>query len=160
MAITIRKGEEKDFPALMKLVKELAEFEKVPHAVKNSVAQMKQEKDSFNFFLAEEDEKVLGTAIYFFAYSSWVGKSLYLDDLYVKPEHRRKKVGSMLLRKVFEVANKENCKRLRWQVIDWNEDAIAFYKKRGAKISDEWLNCDFDEEGIKKLIEKDIEVHH
>lgn len=154
MAVTIRKGEEKDFPATMRLIKDLAAFEKAQHAVKNSVEQMKQEKGLFDFFVAEEDGEIIGTAIYFFAYYTWVGKSLYLDDLYVKPEFRRKKVGSRLLRKVFELAKQENCKRLRWQVLDWNNDAIAFYKKHGAAISTEWLNCDFDEKGIDQFLNK------
>jgi GNAT superfamily N-acetyltransferase len=154
MAVIIRKGEEKDFPAIMELIKELAAFEKAPNSVKNSVEQMKQEKDTFGFFVAEEDGKILGAAIYFFAYYTWVGKSLYLDDLYVKSEFRRKKVGGMLLRKLFELAKEENCKRLRWQVLDWNKDAIAFYKKHNATISDEWLNCDFDEEGITQFLKE------
>ena len=92
----------------------------------------------------------------FFAYYTWVGKSLYLDDIYVKPDFRGRGVGSMLLRSIFEVAKRENCKRLRWQVLDWNENAISFYKKRGAAISGEWLNCDFDEKGIKQFLEREL----
>jgi GNAT superfamily N-acetyltransferase len=154
MSIIIREGEEEDFPVIMGLIKDLATFEKAPHAVKNSVEQMRREKESFDFFVAEENGKILGTAIYFFAYYTWVGKSLYLDDLYVKPDSRGKKIGSMLLRKVFELAKQENCKRLRWQVLDWNKDAIALYEKCGAAISNEWLNCDFDEDGIKQFLKK------
>ncbi len=155
MSVTIREGREPDFPAIMGLIKELAEFEKAPHSVKNSVEQMKKEKDSFGFFVAQENGKIIGTAIYFFAYYTWVGKSLYLDDLYVKPQFRGKKVGSMLLKKVFELAHKEGCKRLRWQVLDWNSNAIAFYKKRGASITNEWMNCDFDEQGIRQFLDKE-----
>ena len=115
---------------------------------------MKREKKSFGFFVAEEDGKILGAAVYFFAYYTWVGKSLYLDDLYVKPEHRRKKVGSMLLEKVFELAKQEDCKRLRLQVLDWNKDAISFYEKHAGAISNEWLNCDFDVDKIGQLPKK------
>lgn len=154
MAVIIRKGDEKDFPALMGLINELASFEKVPGAVKNSIEQMREEKDAFDFFVAEEDGKILGTAVYYFAYSTWVGKSLYLDDLYVKEGLRGRKIGTMLLGKVFELAKKEKCKRLRWQVLDWNKDAIAFYTKRGAAISKEWLNCDFDQKGIEEFLKK------
>ncbi len=152
MAIIIRKGEEKDFPVLMGLIKDLASFEKMPDEVKNSLEQMMQEKELFRFFIAEENGEILGTAIYFFAYSTWVGKTLYLEDLYVKPEYRRKKVGTMLLRKIFKLAKYENCKRVRWQVLSWNKDAIAFYKKHGAKISDQWFNCDFNAPEIKKFL--------
>jgi GNAT superfamily N-acetyltransferase len=154
MTVIVREGEERDFPALMELIKGLATFERAPHEVKNSVEQMRQEKESFGSFVAEEDGKILGAVIYFFAYYTWVGKSLYLDDLYVKPEYRRRKVGSMLLKRVFELAALENCKRLRWQVLNWNKDAISFYEKRGATISDEWLNCDFDRDGIAQFLKK------
>jgi GNAT superfamily N-acetyltransferase len=152
--IVIREGEERDFPVLMELIKGLATFEKAPDEVKNSIGQMRKEKESFGSFVAEKDGEILGAAIYFFAYYTWVGKSLYLDDLYVRPDHRRKKVGSMLLKKVFELAKQENCKRLRWQVLSWNKDAISFYEKHGATISNEWLNCDFDEDGIERFLKK------
>src|SRR5208282_2185599 len=154
MTVIIREGKEKDFPVLMELIKDLATFEKAPHEVKNSVDQMRQEKESFGFFVAEEDGKILGAAIYFFAYYTWVGKSLYLDDLYVKPEYRRRKIGSRLLNRVFGLAMKQHCKRLRWQVLDWNKDAISFYEKHGATISNEWLNCDFDEDGIGEFLKR------
>jgi len=86
--------------------------------------------------------------LYFFAYYTWVGKSLYLDDIYVKKEFRQNKIGSALLRKIFEVAENENCKRVRWQVLNWNKPAIEVYRKCGAEIDDEWLNWSFDEKGI------------
>ncbi len=144
MTVVIRKGEERDFPVLLGLIKDLATFERAPEQVRNSLEQMRRERESFGFFVAEEDGKVLGAAVYFFAYYTWVGKSLYLDDLYVRPEHRRKKVGSMLLKRVFELAKQEKCKRLRLLVLDWNKDAISFYRAHGGAISSEWLTCDFD----------------
>ena len=149
MAVIIREGNEKDFPVLLGLIKDLATFEGAPEQVKNSVGQMKRERDSFGFFLAEEDGKVLGAAVYFFAYYTWVGKSLYLDDLYVRPEHRRKKVGSMLLERVFKLAKQQDRKRLRLEVLDWNKIAISFYQKHGGTISREWLNCDFDSKALE-----------
>ena len=151
MAILIREGKEKDFPVLLGLIKDLATFEGAPEQVKNSVEQMKREKDSFGFFLAEEDGTVLGAAVYFFAYYTWVGKSLYLDDLYVRPEHRRKKVGSMLLERVFVLAKQKDCKRLRLMVLDWNDVAISFYKEHGGTVTKEWLTCDFDVNPLKNL---------
>jgi GNAT superfamily N-acetyltransferase len=90
-------------------------------------------------------------AIYFFAYYTWVGKSLYLEDIYVKESFRKRKIGTALLSKIFEVANTENCKRVRWQVLSWNEAAIQMYIKNGAEIDDEWLNCNFDLTGIKNF---------
>jgi diamine N-acetyltransferase len=150
----IRKGTEKDFGDVLTQIKELAEFEKAPNAVTNSISQMKHEKNLFDFFVAIQKGKMIGYALYFFSYSTWVGKSLYLEAIYVRPECRNVRVGSRLLMKVFEVARKEKCKRIRWQVLKWNKTAIEFYKRYGAEIHHEWLNCDFDEEGIKEVLRK------
>jgi len=152
MNFSIRKATEADFPAILSLIKELAEFEKAPEKVTNSVEQMKQEKDFFRCFVAETgNEGIVGIALYFFAYYTWVGKSLYLDDIYVKESFRKQKIGTELLREVFKVARDENCKRVRWQVLNWNKPAIQMYEKCGAEIDDEWLNCSFDEAGIKNF---------
>jgi GNAT superfamily N-acetyltransferase len=151
--INIRKATPADFPSILSLIKELAEFEKAPEKVTNTVEQMNNERDLFGCFIAETDKgEVAGMALYFFAYYTWVGKSLYLDDLYVKKEFRRQNIGTALLRKVFEVADEEGCKRLRWQVLSWNEDAISMYRKNGAEIDNEWLNCSYDERGIKEFV--------
>jgi GNAT superfamily N-acetyltransferase len=152
MDISIRKASEKDFPQILDLIKELALFEKSPDKVTNTVELMHAEKEYFHCFVAETDTKdIIGIALYFFAYYTWVGKSLYLEDLYVKESYRRHKTGSALLKKIFEVANAENCKRVRWQVLNWNKTAIAMYSKSGAEINDEWLNCTFDAEGIRNF---------
>jgi GNAT superfamily N-acetyltransferase len=106
----------------------------------------------FHCFVAEtENNEIVGMALYFFAYYTWVGKSLYLDDIYVKESFRKHKIGSALLKKIFEVANMEDCKRVRWQVLNWNQSAIQLYKKSGAEIDDEWLNCSFDSYRIKNF---------
>jgi GNAT superfamily N-acetyltransferase len=152
MDISIRVATEKDFPQILGLIKELALFEKSPDKVTNTVELMLAEKEYFHCFVAETDTKdIVGMAIYFFAYYTWVGKSLYLEDLYVKESFRRQKTGSELLKKIFEVANAENCKRVRWQVLSWNKAAISMYSKSGAVIDDEWLNCTFDSEGIRNF---------
>ncbi len=152
MNFSIRKAKETDFQAILSLIKELAEFEKAPDKVINTTEQMKQEKDLFSCFVAEtETKEIVGIALYFFAYFTWVGKSLYLDDIYVKDTFRNQKIGTELLRKVFEEAQNENCKRVRWQVLKWNQSAIQMYLRSGAEIDDEWLNCTFDEAGIKNF---------
>lgn len=149
MNIKIRKATEIDFPVVLSLIKELAVFERDADKVTNSVALMKEEQKHFICFLAEaENREVIGMALCFFAYYTWVGKSLYLEDIYVKEQYRSHKVGTSLLRKVFEIAREENCKRVRWQVLDWNTSAIEFYRKSGAEINSKWLNCTFDKEGI------------
>jgi len=149
MKFNIRQATEDDFPAILELIKELARFERAPDKVTNNLDQMKSEKDLFRCFVAETQEKeIVGMALYFYAYYTWVGKSLYLEDLIVNEAYRKHKIGTELLRKVMETAKDENCKRVRWQVLDWNEPAINFYRKTGAEISSEWLNCTFDEAGI------------
>jgi len=152
MDISIRQANEADFPAILSMIKELAAFEKAPEEVTNSVEQMIREKELFGCFVAETgSNEIIGMALYFFAYYTWVGKSLYLEDLYIKEEYRRNKVGSALLRKIFEVASSEGCQRVRWQVLNWNKSAIEMYRKSGAEIDDEWLNCNFDANGIKNF---------
>ncbi|MBI5009088.1 MAG: GNAT family N-acetyltransferase [Bacteroidia bacterium] len=149
MNISIREAYESDFPVVLSLIKELAAYEREPDKVTNSVDLMKEEQEHFRCFVAEtENNEIVGIAIYFFAYYTWVGKSLYLEDIYVKEQFRRFRIGTMLLRKIFEIARTENCKRVRWQVLDWNTSAIEFYRKAGAEISNNWLNCTFDKEGI------------
>lgn len=153
MSIKIRAATEKDFGSVLNLIKELAEFEKAPEKVTNSVEQMEREKDFFGCFVAEaESGEIIGMAVYFFAYYTWVGKSLYLDDIYVKKAYRGQKIGSLLMKRVFEVAKKEGCRRVRWQVLKWNKPAIDVYRNYGADIDDEWLNCTFDSEGIQNFI--------
>jgi GNAT superfamily N-acetyltransferase len=152
MNFSIRKARESDYPEVLGLIKELALFEKAPEKVTNTVELMRDEKDYFHCLVAETDNhEIVGMAIYFFAYYTWVGKSLYLEDLYIKESYRRLKLGSVLLDKVFDVAKAENCKRVRWQVLKWNESAIKMYSKNGAEIDDEWLNCTVHENGIKNF---------
>jgi GNAT superfamily N-acetyltransferase len=143
MNITIRKTEPKDYPAVLELIKELALFERAPEKVTNTVELMQEENQYFHSIIAEkEDGEIAGMAIYFFAYYTWVGKSLYLDDIVVKEKYRGNKIGTKLLDKVIEFGKQNNCKRIRWQVLDWNVDAIEFYKKYGAMLDGEWINCD------------------
>lgn len=149
MNVRIRNATEKDFSEIFSLIKELAEFENAFGKVTNSIEQMTQEKDLFKCLVAENEKgEIIGMALFFFAYFTWVGKSLYLDDIYVKKQYRNQKIGTALLKKVFEIARDENCKRVRWQVLKWNQAAIKMYSKYGAVIDDEWLNCTFDHEGI------------
>lgn len=144
----IRRGEEKDFEAVLSMIKDLALFEKAPEQVTNSVEQMKKDKDYFELFVVEKDQGIVAMALYYFTYFTWVGKSLYLDDLYVKPDHRGQGIGQQLIKEIFKIAQSEDCSRLRWQVLDWNEPAIELYDKLGAKLDGEWINCDFDKNKI------------
>lgn len=149
----IRKAENADFAHILELIKELADFELSLDKVINQVNFMEQEQNLFGCFVAEDKntKEIIGIALYFFAYYTWTGKSLYLEDLYVKDKYRGRGIGQKLLENIFSLAKKENCRRLRWQVLKWNKDAIKLYEKLGAKIDGEWYNCDFDYEQIKKF---------
>ncbi|MEP7110067.1 MAG: GNAT family N-acetyltransferase [Ferruginibacter sp.] len=145
MNIIIRKAEQEDFPGILTLIKEFALFQKTPMKVSVTLEQMEKEKYLFQCLVAETAGlKIVGFASFFYAYFSWTGKALWLDDLYVTELYRRQKVGSRLLNAVIDLAMKEECKKLRWQVSRWNENAIGFYKKMGASVDDMEINCDLD----------------
>jgi GNAT superfamily N-acetyltransferase len=142
MTISIRKAEPADFEAIYTLIKAFAEFIKTPEKVLITPDQMMQDKDCFNCLVAIDEDTLIGFATYFFAYYSWIGKSVYLDDLYVVAPYRGKGIGSQLLDEIIAIAKNENCKKVRWQVSNWNEKAIEFYKMRGATIDAVEINCD------------------
>ncbi len=145
MKITIRKANREDYPVILDLIKELALFEKAPEKVINTVERMNEEDQYFEALVAEkEDGEIAGMALYFFAYYTWVGKSLYLDDLIVKEKYRGNKIGTRLLEEIMSIAKRAKCKRVRWQVLDWNTPAIEFYKSYGAHLDGEWINCDME----------------
>lgn len=143
MSVHIRPIQTSDFEQLISLFMEFAVFEKLPDKMTNSLEQMKQEQAYFNGFVAvDKDQKILGYATYFYCYYTWVGKSLYMDDLYVSQAFRGQGIGSQLIHKVIETAKKNSCHRLRWQVSSWNEKAKLFYQKLGAEIDSVEQNCD------------------
>lgn len=143
MEFKIRLAEEDDFEKIIGLIREFAEFEKHPEAMANSAERMKTEKDYFSCFVAETHEnEIIGYVAWFFSYYTWSGKSIYIDDIYVKELFRGKGIGSKLLNQVIGFARKEECHRVRWQVSDWNVQAMQLYRKMGAEIDRTKLNCD------------------
>jgi ribosomal protein S18 acetylase RimI-like enzyme len=141
----IRQANENDFEAILQLIKALALYENASEKVTNTVDLMKQEKEYFQALVAEKDNgEIIGFALYYFVYYTWVGKSLYLDDLYVKKKYRGNKIGKTLLDKIISIGKENNCKRIRWQVLEWNKPAINFYKKQGVNLDNEWINCDLE----------------
>lgn len=143
MNISIQPVTENDFEELVFLFQEFASFEKLPELMTNSVEKMKAEKDYFHAFVARyEKGEIAGYATYFFAYYTWVGKSLYMDDLYVREKYRGQGIGTLLINRIIDLAKEEKCNRLRWQVSRWNSPAIEFYKSIGAKVDNVEMNCD------------------
>jgi diamine N-acetyltransferase len=142
MDIQIIPAEPVHIPGVHRLMKEFADFQLTPAKFKISEEQMLKDHGLFNCLLAINDGKIIGVASYFLAYYSWTGKAIYLDDLFVIEEYRGEGVGTMLFDAIEQMAKKENCTRLRWQVSNWNQKAIAFYRKRGAVIDEVEINCD------------------
>ncbi|HVG14367.1 MAG TPA: GNAT family N-acetyltransferase [Chitinophagaceae bacterium] len=143
MNVTIKPADESHFPAIFLLIQEFALFQKTPEKVKISLSQMQQDKEYFKCIVAENSKgEIKGFASYFFAYYSWSGKALYLDDLYVREDARNKGIGIQLLNALSEEARKERCYKMRWQVSKWNSDAIGFYRSMGAEIDETEINCD------------------
>ena len=143
MSIQIRPIEETDFTQLIALFKEFAIFEKAPELMTNTVEKMQAEKEYIKGYAAvNEDNQIIGYATCFFAYYTWIGKSFYMDDLYVKQEYRAQGIGTKLINSIIDLAKKENCRKLRWQVSEWNTPAIGFYKSLGAQINETERNCD------------------
>lgn len=142
-SIRIEPIGEEHFSDLVALFQEFATFQKATDRMKNSLEQMKSEKEHIRGFVAKNaDDTIVGYATCFYAYYTWVGKSLYMDDLYVTPDYRGKGLGTLLLQAIKKLAEEQNCKRLRWQVSDWNTPAIEFYKTMGAEICSDENNCD------------------
>lgn len=143
MNYTVRKAAEDDFSRIHQLNHEFAHFIHTPEKFMISVQEMIDQQEHFSIFVAEsEDKEIVGFATTFFAWYSWIGKSLYLDDIYIKESYRGLGLGSKMMDAVFDLAKKEKCKKIRWQVSNWNKKAIEFYKKKGAVIDGTEWNCD------------------
>lgn len=155
--IHIRRAEKSDMPAVLALVKELAVYERAGHEVivtaDDYVRDGFGEHPLFGCFLAEINGAVKGISLYYWRYSTWKGKRLYLEDIVVNEQERGKGIGKLLFERTMQEALDQHCSGMLWQVLDWNEPAIRFYKKYDAAISDEWMNVSLEAEQIKKLLE-------
>lgn len=141
--MNIRKASTHDFPAILSLIQEFAVFQNTPEKVTITLPQMQAEASFFQCFIAETDAKeIIGFASFFFAYYSWSGKAVYLDDLYVTAPYRKQGIGKQLLGAVIQLAKDTQCKKVRWQVSKWNHHAIAFYTQMGAVVDEVEINCE------------------
>jgi len=139
----IRKAVPHDFATILELIKEFARFQNTPQHVGISLEQLQKDERHFKAFVAEtSDGSIVAFVSYFYCYYSWSGRAIYLDDLYVQPEYRAQGIGTALLDKIIEAGRTSGCRKVRWQVSNWNRNAIAFYKKFGATIDDVEINCD------------------
>ncbi len=145
MNIKIRKAVKEDCPRLMELIQELAVYEKAPNEVTVTMEHFVESGFGKNpvwwSFVAEVDGRVEGFALYYVRYSTWKGQAMYLEDIIVTEAMRGKKLGKLLFDRLMEEAKEKNWTRILWQVLEWNEPAINFYKKYNTGFDPEWINC-------------------
>lgn len=156
--IEIRPANAEDAAQILRFITDLAIYENAGNEVVATESDIKNtlfgEGSTTRAVICEIDRQAVGFAVYFSNYSTWLGKhGLYLEDLYVSPEHRGAGAGKALLKHLAQVACSNNCGRLEWSVLDWNEPAIGFYKSIGAEAQDEWVSYRLTGNALEALAE-------
>lgn len=155
---SIRDGKKEDLPRVLELIRELALYEKAPEQVSNTVEMMEQDgfgkHPVYGLLVCEkiETSEIIGIAVYYFRYSTWKGKRLYLEDIVVTESERGNGAGKLLFDQIMAKSLEENCTGMMWQVLDWNEPAINFYRKYGAYLEPGWLNAHLQQAEIEQLL--------
>lgn len=153
--INVRRGKPEDIPSVYALVRELAEYEKAPDAVTNTIERMTEyafgKNPCYFLLVAEVDGEISGMAIYFIKYSTWKGKGIFLDDIVVSERYRRQGTGKLLFDEVIREAIRMDAHTMHWQVLDWNTPAIEFYKKYHCSFENEWIDCKLTRKQILKF---------
>lgn len=154
--ISIRPAVAEDAQLIFDFIVELAVYEKAPEAVTTDVARIRQslfgEGASAKALICTIDDEAVGYAVYFYSYSTWLGKNgIYLEDVYVAPAHRGKGAGKAMLRHLARIAVAEDCGRLEWSVLDWNTPAIEFYQALQAAPQSEWIKYRLDGAALQQL---------
>lgn len=152
----IREGVAEDMPSVLELIKELALFEKEPEAVVLTTEDLVRDgfgiQPLFHTFIAVENEEIIGMALYYYRYSTWKGKTIHLEDLIVKENKRGTGAGFALYKEIIIQGKRDGVKRIEWNVLNWNTNAIKFYEKSGAKVLEDWRVVHMDESGITHFI--------
>jgi len=154
-SIQIRAGRKADSEQFIGLVLELAKFERLEPPSESGRRRLADDifkNKRVNLFVAMDGKKMVGYALYFYSYSSFVAKpTLYLEDLFILEQYRRRGVGFALFRACVEEATSKRCGRMEWTVLTWNEKALRFYEKLGARRLSEWYSYRLDESSLKKV---------
>ncbi len=152
---TIRTGKKEDLPRVLELIRELAAYERALPEVTNTVERLEADgfgpRPLYGFFVAETDQGIVGLSLYYWRYSTWKGKRLYLEDIVVTQTERGKGIGQQLFDRTVQHALDEQASGMMWQVLEWNEPAINFYKKYGSKLDGEWVNVTLEREQMEAL---------
>jgi GNAT superfamily N-acetyltransferase len=158
MNFIIRDAKKKDMFQVWRLIQELAVFERAPDAVEVTTEDLQRDgfgkHPLFHCFVAEMDGIIEGIALLYPKYSTWKGKTIHLEDLIVSEKMRGAGIGSALFAEVIKYGYENKVKRIEWNVLDWNEPAIAFYEKNGAEILKEWYLVRLDDYGIKNYMSR------
>jgi len=145
MNTTIRRARKDDCPRLLELIQELATYERAPEEVTVTLDHFTESgfgtQPVWWAFVAEVGEKIVGFALYYIRYSTWKGQAMYLEDILITNEMRGKGIGKLLFDRLIDEAKEKKFNRIIWQVLDWNEPAINFYKKYNADLDASWINC-------------------
>ncbi len=158
MNFIIREGEKKDMNSVFELIVELAEFEKLPNEVEITVEDLINdgfsETPKFKTFVALDGDKIIGTALFYERYSTWKGRVLHLEDLIVTKRKRGSGAGIALYKAVLKYGYDFGAKRVVWDVLSWNKNAIDFYENTGATVLEDWQVVHMREKGLKNFIEE------
>ena len=156
MSFSIRKGRPEDMFSVLKLIQELANFEKEPNAVEVTEEILQRDgfgaQPLFNTLVAEVGDEIVGMALFYPRYSTWKGPTIHLEDLIVKEAYRGKNIGSALFREVIQYSADKGVKRVEWVVLDWNDPAIEFYEKRGARVLRDWDTVQLEGAAINQFL--------
>lgn len=154
--VNIRRGVEFDIPDVLALIRELAEYEKAPDDVEVTEEQLIEDgfgpTPYFELLVACVGQEIVGLSLFYYRYSTWKGKGLYLEDLIVTKSYRGRGIGKKLLVETANLAVKNRCTGMYWQVLDWNTPAIDFYESLGSKFDGEWINCKLDQASLANIL--------
>jgi GNAT superfamily N-acetyltransferase len=159
--VVLRPATEADVPTLLALIRGIAEYERLSHEVEATEALLREHgfgaRPVYEAILAEREGHAVGFALYFFTFSTFTGRpTLYLEDLFVRPEERRTGIGRLLLRRLARIAVERRCGRMEWSVLDWNTPARDFYFKLGARAMDEWTVFRMTPEAFERLAREGV----